>query len=127
MARTILSDPAIRINNDTFAPVPNSVSYVGGFGESEIKVQSAGGGNVEGVYSENAETKRSEFKCAIYSTPENIELVLAFKANANKNFITVSGNGLDIVFRNMALVNDPEHNLSNDGQIELEFMGDQVR
>ncbi len=127
MARRVLSDPSIRINNDTFAVVPNSVSYIGGFGESEVKTQSAGNGNVETVYSENAETKMSQFKCSVYTTPDNVTTIEALKGNTNQNFITLSEAGVDKVFRNVALTNDPELNFSNDGQVDLEFMGDQVR
>jgi len=127
MARRILSDPSIRINNDTFAVVPNSISYVSGLGESEVKTQSAGNGNIETVFSENVETRLSMFKCSLYVTAENIASVETLKNNTNQNFITLSESGVDKVFRNVALTNDPELNFSNDGQVELEFMGDQVR
>ena len=67
MAKIKLSNPTIVINNIAVAIVPNSFSFTEGFGEQDIKVQSAGGGSVQTVLSSNVETNMSMVKFSLHN------------------------------------------------------------
>jgi len=118
-----LSNPTVVINNITVPVVPNSVAFTEGFGEQNIRTQSAGGGSVQQVYSNNIETNMSMFKCELYNTAENIDNIRIWKTNNSDNAISVTGEGLTRSFTNMALVNDYEVNLGSDTTISIEFKG----
>ena len=120
----ILFDPNVRINNSVLATI-GEIKIKGGYGESSQMAQSLGNGAIQLVYSENVETKISEVTMSIASTSEHIDLIGQFKKNRNTNYIVLnsSTSNMSIVFKNMALTNDPDINLSNEGQIQLVFKG----
>lgn len=120
---TALSNPVVTINNVVLAVVPNSVSYTEGLGEQTIRTQSAGGGSVEQVYSNDVSTNMSMFKCQLFNTAENIDNLRIWKTNSNANAITLTGEGLTRSFSNMALTNNYEVNLGSDTTIDIEFTG----
>ena len=124
MALVKLSNPTVVVNNGSVAVVPNSVSYTEGFGEQEIKVQSAGGGSVQTVLSTNVETNCSMVKFSLHNTAENIDLIRTWKTNLNNNVISITGEGLTRSFANAALINDYEVALGSDSTIDVEFKGD---
>lgn len=121
-----LANPTILINNLSFPIESNSCSYTEGFGEQTVRVQSAGGGSVESVYSNNVETNLSMVKMRALNTASNIEIVRSIKANGNANVISISDNasGFTRSFTNAALINDYEVSLGSDGGIDLEFKTD---
>ena len=124
MSAISVSTPSITVNNVVIGIKPNSFSYTEGFGEQSIRVQSAGGGTVEQVYSQDATSKYSMVKFIIYNTPLNIENARAWKSNLNNNAISITDdNGITRHFNRMALINNYEVKLSADGEIELEFHG----
>lgn len=106
-----LSNPTVLINNISVAVVPNSVSYTEGKGEQMVRVQSAGGGSVQSVLSNNVETNLSTVKMSLFPTAENIALILTWKNNANANAISITGSGLTRSFTNAALTSDYEVSL----------------
>jgi len=118
-----LSNPVVTINNVVLAIVPNSVTYTEGLGEQTMRTQSAGGGSVEQVYSNNVETNQSMFKCQLFNTAENIDNIRIWKTNNNANAITLTGEGLTRSFSSMALTNNYEVNLGSDTAIDIEFIG----
>jgi len=124
MGIVALANPTVIVNNSPVSVVPNSVSYTEGFGEQAVRTQSAGGGSVQTVLSNNVETNMSMVKFSIFNTAENIELVRTFKVNSNDNVISITGEGLTRSFNNVALTNDYEVNLGADTTIDLEFTGD---
>jgi hypothetical protein len=120
-----LTTPSITVNNITVAIVPNSFSYTEGFGEQALRVQSAGGGGVQQVYSDNAETKVSSAKWSMINTAENIALIRTWKANSNANAISATAaDGFARTFNNAALTGDYEVNMGADTTIDVEFMSD---
>lgn len=128
--KTQISDPGVVVNNVGVAIVPNSLAFTEGFGEQETIVQSAGGGVLEQVYSNNVETNLSMVKFSLRSTVDNIELARSWKNNRNENVVAitaqVSDGTLTRTFNNAAVVNDFEVNLSADGVIEIEFKADKA-
>lgn len=119
-----LANPTVLVNNLSTPIVPNSFSYTEGFGEQTVRTQSAGGGGVQSVFSNNVETNLSMVKFSMFPTAENIALIRQWKSNGNENVISASGSGLTRSFTNATLVNDYEVNLGADSQIDLEFKTD---
>jgi hypothetical protein len=125
MSKTAITTPTMVINNIAVAYIPNSLSYKDGLGEQTVKTQSAGGGQVETVYFDDAESKMGSVKFQIFPTGEGIEAAKDWKTLLNTNaIILTSPNGFTRAFQNMAMINDPDNNLSSDGSIDIEFMGD---
>lgn len=126
MASRSISVPSVVINNVAINIVPNSLKYKEGTGEQTVKTQSAGGGVVDVVYSDNAESKMSSVSFEMINTGANIESLLTWKNNANANAITLTdtATGFTRNFSNMALTTDYEVNLGSDTTISVDFMGD---
>lgn len=126
---TQISDPSVLINNVAVAIVPNSCTFDEGFGEQDVKVQSAGGGQLQQVFANNVETNKGKVKFSLAATVANINLARQWKANQNRNVVAVTASVADgtltRTFTNAALCNNYEVNLAADGVIELEFQGDQ--
>lgn len=125
----IISDPQIRINNETYQVVPNTIKVDLGLGDSKVMMQSAGNGDVSQVYSEDVTTKVGKVRLSVYATAEQITAIRALKANKNTNYISITDadSELTLVMKNAALVKTPEINFSSEGQIELEFEGNPVQ
>ena len=121
MAKTIIFDPQIRLNNTTIAKVGNTATLDTGDPESMNSPQTSGNGEVEMVYSEDITTKYSTFKFSLYSTVENIDLVSEVKKDRNNNYITINSEQGNYVLKDAALINKPEFALENEGMAELEF------
>lgn len=120
-----ISTPTIQVNNETISIVPNSFKYKNGRGERNIRTSSAGGSAADVIFTENAETKKSMVTFELPNTPGNISLVEDWQDLLNANAITASDNNQNFTksFANMAVINDPEVSLSQDGNISIEFEG----
>lgn len=125
---TQISDPSVLINNVAVAIVPNSCDFDEGFGEQDVKVQSAGGGQLQQVFANNVETNLGRVKFSLAATVANIALARQWKANQNRNVVTITAQvaegTLTRTFTNAAICNNYAIPLSADGVIELEFKGD---
>ena len=117
----LVSNAVITVNNINIAYVPNSVSYTEGFGEQDVKVQTAGGGATEQIFVENVEMRFSMVKISMYQTPENISAIRGWKSNRNENVITITSDTFSRSFAQATLTSDYEVNLGSDTQIDLEF------
>lgn len=130
MSKTQISDASVIVNNVGVNIVPNSLSFTEGYGEQAVLVQSAGGGVLEQVYSNDVETNLAMVKFSLRSTVANIALAREWKTNANKNVIAVTATVLEgsltRTFNNAALTGDYEVSLSADGVIEVEFKADKA-
>lgn len=123
MAVRKIVDPQVVVNNEAVKIVPNSFSYTEGFGEQKSEIQSAGGGVVEKVDSQNVETALSSVKFSLFPTLENINLARSLKARTTGSAISITDDaGFSRKFLNATLNNDFEVNLGSDEQIDLEFM-----
>jgi hypothetical protein len=127
----IIATPSIVVNNQVINIVPNSCSFTEGYGEQSMRVQSAGGGVVSQVYSNNVEARLSSLKFKLYATADNIALALSWKQNLNNNAISLTGQTstntyISRVFNNAAILNDYEVNAQTDGNLDIEFKSDQA-
>lgn len=117
-----LSTPTVTVDNVTVFIIPNSFKYTEGFGEQTVRAQSAGGGSVRIVSSDNAEMKISDPKWSMLNTNENIDIIRAWKAKGSNIAISATDkDGFTRTFNNATLVNNYEVNLAADGTIDLEW------
>lgn len=127
---TTLSVPAIRVNNDLIAIVPNSFKYKSGDGEIKVRAGSTGGGGAKAVHSQDAEMMYSSVVFRIFPTINNIEILRTWKAGIAANTIDVLQEGvskdLALAFKNMSLTNDPDVEGGADTDIEMMFAGDKL-
>jgi len=121
--KKVLSTPTIVINNQVIAIIPNSLEYIEGLGEQSFKVQSAGGGALEPVYSDNAETKISTVKFKLYADVENIGYARLWKTNGADNAISFSQDSFSRTISNAAFTGNYTVQTRADGEIDLEFKG----
>jgi len=121
---TGITAPTITINGITVPIAPNTFTFTEGKGEQSLEVQSSGGGTVESVYMDNAESKLSKVTFSMKNPAENIDLIRSWKSNLNNNSISAVAEGFTRTFNNAALTSDYEVNLGSGVQIDLEFMSD---
>ena len=126
MTTRTLSNPAVEVNDQVIAIVPNSLSFKRGQGDKTVKAQSAGGNAIETVITENAETKISMVKFKLFNTKENFDLANGWIANINGNTIRLSEGEMIESFRGMVVTAEPERMVGADGELEIEFMGTPV-
>lgn len=124
MAVRGLSNLTLHINNMNIFYKPNSLVYKEGLGEQKVRTHSGGGGKTETVFTEDAESKFSVVKFALFPEARSQELIRIWHGLANANVITIGGTGFTRTFTFMALVTDPEIALGADTSYELEFHGE---
>ena len=117
-----LSNPTVEVNNDTIGVVPNSISYMKGKGEKNVRPQSAGGNSVEMIITDNAETKKGMVKFSLYNTKANQDLLDAWQ-DSNANTIRLSQGDFVVSYRGMVVTSDPEVSTGADGSFEVAFEG----
>ena len=119
-----LTDPVIIINNEQIEYVPNSLEYQLGEGERKVETQTAGGGLVSVVVTEDATTNKSMVKFEMRSTLENFDLVDSWTGlGANHIILADAASGFKQVFDFMTMTGHPSRKLAADGKVECEFQG----
>jgi hypothetical protein len=120
-----VSDAAVQVNNNVVAIVPNSLVYDEGLGEQTIKAASAGGGQVEQIFSNNIESNFSMVRFDVYATVEMIALARQWKVAQNGNLVQIQGRtsegNVSRSFTQAALLSNYEVALGSDTTITLEF------
>lgn len=122
MPRT-LSNPTVEVNDQVISIVPNSLVYKKGFGDRQVRAQSAGGDSITAVVTEDATTKLSMVKIKLLPTTENINLVSEWLDSRDGNTIRFSEDSNIESFTGMYVTTEPENTTGADGEIEIEFMG----
>ena len=121
-----LNDVIVLINNEQLAYTADSLSFSLGKGEASVRSATAGGGQVDVIYSQDLSTRVGMVKLSLPSTESNIAFVKTVKSNRNANVVELigpTGSKFTATFSGMALINEPEFNLSSDGNIELDIQG----
>lgn len=122
-----ISDPSIVVNNQPVGIVPGSVMYTEGFGESSVRAQSSGNGQVDQIYSRNIETNFSMIKFSLYNDIDSINLARTWKTLLNANIITLNGvdpttgNSITRTFSKASLISNYEVELGSESTFEVEF------
>lgn len=127
---TQLADALVTINNVPVAIMPNSLVFTEGLGEQNIRAASAGGGQVEQIYSNNIESNFSKVNFSIPATVDNIAAARQWKANRNQNVVTIQGQtpegSVTRTFTQAAILNDYEVALGSETDIPIEFKSNQA-
>jgi hypothetical protein len=119
-----LNDFTILVNDEQVSYQADSLSWKDGFGEYKVRNAVLGGGTTEQVFSKDLETKFGMVKFAMPSTAENEGLKRSWKANDNNNVVELigpKGSGITKIFTQASILEDPETNAAQDGNIEVEF------
>lgn len=123
MSKFTLARPTIVANNTPVQIVPNSVVYTEGKGEQSVRTQSAGGGLVELVISENVETNMSKLNFSLMPTEENIAIARSWKSNPGLNAFQVVQGSFSRTIGDATVTNDYDVELGADTVISIEIMG----
>lgn len=118
-----LSTPQVIVNDEVVAIKPNSLSYTEGRGERNVRTKSAGGGSTSVVVTRNAETETSMVKFVVLTEDTSIETVLGWLDLFDANRVEFSEGGLDRTVTQATVTNNPEVNIGESGEIEIEFTG----
>ena len=118
-----ISNPTVKWNGNTISIVANSLSYKLGDGDKVIRAISAGGNAITPVVTENVETKLSMIKFSVPNTSEGLRLSREMAQAGEANEFQIVDEEAQVSFSTMALMTEPERPLTQDGEIELEFMG----
>ena len=125
-----ISVPSLIINNETLAIVPGSLVYKGGTLKTVVKSLSVGGGKVKSVHSIDAEGAVGMVKFKLALTTDVDGKIIDWAANTADNGISfvqkIGTKNAKRTFTNMSLVEDPERTTGAEGEVELEFQGDQM-
>jgi hypothetical protein len=121
VSRTGLSNPTITVNNVAVSILPNTFKYNEGLGQAKVRAESAGGGAVTTVYSQDVSTKIGKCQWEMSNTPSNIEAVRGWKTNANQNAITATDGTFSRSFAGAVVVNDYVVEAGVDGKIQVEW------
>lgn len=120
-----LSNVSVLVNNDLVAIIPNSFSFTEGLGEQAVRAASAGGAQVEQIYSDNVEMRYSTIKFDIPGTVGNIAKAREWKQNKNQNLLQMAGKTVDgnitRTFSQASLLSNYDIPVSSDGKISLEW------
>lgn len=119
-----LSTPTVAVNDDVVEIKPNSFSYKAGRGDYTVRTQQAG--NVATVVAnKNAESQMSMCKFTLLTTATSWELVQTWLDARENGGVTIDAfdGSINLAFRNMILVSEPEISTGSEGEIEVEFQG----
>lgn len=125
MGNVAISVPGISVNNDPISIVPNSFKFTMGKGETTVRAASAGGGSVQSVHTEDAESKIGKMSWEMYVTTETMKSVSGWKNAIGANYVAAQQPASSpLSGGNMSMVNDPDFEASADGKVEIQFEGD---
>ena len=126
MSEQILSQTAVKINNQFFDIVEGSFKIKKGHGETEIITTIGEGGRVVNNIVEKPSTKRAEGSFMILNNINNqdsIDALIPLKGKLTVEGIDVNGTYSPVA--NASIINDPEWVASGDG-VEIMFVGDKT-
>jgi hypothetical protein len=119
-----LSNPTVSVDDEVVAIEANSLSFNEGAGEMNVRTQSAGGGAIETVVTEDVSTKRAMVKFGLLATSRNLDLVTQWQERSRSlRGVVIRVSDLDFTrsFRGSRIINDPERSIGPEGRVEVEF------
>ena len=128
MAKKRMTVPAVRINNETWGIIPNTLVYNAGEGEIKVEAISIGGGKSETVHGQDITTAIGMVKFDVATTDDLDAKIRELKQAIAENGVSfLEKIGSQIVkrtFTGMSLANSVERAVGSDGKTSLEFQGD---
>lgn len=120
-----LSNATLTINNVVVAYAANTLTFTEGLGEQNVRAASAGGNQVDQIFSKDVETQFSTVKFDLPATVPNIAQAREWKVNEDQNLVQISGETpegrLTRTFSRASLMNDYEVALGKDTNVSIEF------
>ena len=119
-----LASPTVAVNDDVIEIKPNSFSWKAGRGDYTVRTQQAGGVATV-VANKNAETQMSMCKFVLLTTATSWDQLQTWLDARENGGVTIDAfdGSINLAFRNMILVSEPEISTGSEGEIELEFQG----
>lgn len=123
----ILNNVTVTANNETVLFIPESVTYDEGLGEYTMTALSGGGGRTVTAFATDQTTALSGLKFDLPPTIDAIAQARSWKVNRNRNVFTLTASNEDgtftRTFQQAAVVNNYENEMSKDGKVPIEIMG----
>ena len=127
----LIATPTVTVNNIAFAVVSDSVEVTVGFGEREVMGASVGGNSICQITSEDVTKAVGIIKFSVYSTKDNISILLRFMESSQISKLTsevtgtdnISGDTLTFSMSGGTIVNNPAIKFGPSGQVEIEIHG----
>jgi len=121
-----ITKPGIVVNGAAIKIKPNSVKFKEGFGNTKVRPQTTGGGNVDMVPTEDIETKIGMISFTMLATVENIDAKRAWQAQPGANTVQMVQGGFSRTLKLGTIEEDPEMQTGVDGEFEVSFSGTQL-
>ncbi len=129
----IIATPNITVLNISFPVVADSVEVTPGFGTIEVMGASIGN-SVCQTLSRNVADAFSIIKFSVYSTKDNIDILLRFMEPSQQGKLTTEVTGTDTITGETltfaqasgAIVNNPSIKLGPSGVVEIEIHGSKL-
>lgn len=119
---TGLSDPSIEVNSVPVDILPGTLSIKTGRGDKTVRTQTAGGGAVSVVVTDNVETQKGMVKFSLSNTAAHQELVRTWHASDGNTIRIFQGTSI-YNFLAMHIVTEPEWAYGADSAVEISFEG----
>ena len=125
MAFKTMANPTVEVNNDVIAIVPGSLAFDPGWGETKMRVASAGGDSKEFYSSDDSSTQIGMVQFKLITAKNNVDLIKEWIGlrKLNGSTVTLSDADYTEAFSEMVISNKPEISTGADGEIEVKFEG----
>lgn len=117
-----LSDPSVELNSVGIEIIPGTLSLKTGRGDRTVRTQSAGGGAVSVVVTDNVETQKGMVKFSLSNTAYHQELIRTANSPAG-NTIRIYQDESVYNFSSMHIIAEPEWVYGADSSVEISFEG----
>lgn len=117
-----LSDPSVEINSVPVEILPGTLSIKPGRGDKTVRTQTAGGGAVSVVVTDNVETQKGMVKFSISNTAAHQELVRNWHSSEGNTIRAFQDTSI-YNFRAMHIITEPEWAYGADAAVEVSFEG----
>lgn len=128
MAKRLIANPFLEVNDEKISTYGNSFSYHSGNPDINVTPISAGGGTVETVHGVDITTAKGMVKFKFPATKENDDRIASWKANVGTNVIKFYENDLVKTMLNASFASGGEMELNaSEGGTEVTFEGDPMQ
>ena len=126
-----VSDAVVKVNNDQWGVVPDTIKFDEGLGEQSVLVVSDGAGQVSLVHSDDPATKIGKIEFELRTTLTDMDRAKKAKLKPGKNTVQLQLIGGDGTTRNInwprqTMTAPLEHEIGPEKTIKIGFMGGQA-
>lgn len=118
-----LFNPTVELNDVALEIIPDSFAQKKGYGDKTVRIQTAGGGALGFVVTDNVATKKGMVKFSLSNNEENREIIRLAYNNPEGNTIRAYEGEIPDNYVSMFIVNEPEWGSGADTTTEIIFEG----